>query len=79
MAMTDCRRHLLSSWGRRRRLSEYFLRRLDRQSGQSCPRDALPKILQIVPIFVVGIFEPNSSSTWTEKGIHTLPLEAEKA
>lgn len=26
-----------------------------------------------------GIFEPNSSSTWTEKGIYTLPLEAEKA
>jgi hypothetical protein len=54
MAMTDCRRHLLSSWGRRRRLSEYFLRRPDRQSGQSCLRDALPKILQIVPIFVVA-------------------------
>jgi len=52
--MVDCGRHLLSSWGRRRRLSDYFLQRLDRQSGQSCPRDALPKILQIVPIFVVA-------------------------
>jgi len=31
------------------------------------------------PNFRGGIFEPNSSSTWTEKGIYTLPLKAEEA
>ena len=49
--MTDYGLHLLCSWERLRRLSEYFLQRLDLLSGQFRHRGALPKIFQIVPIF----------------------------